>query len=291
MAPSSFFRMALVESASYCHPPHSLTHASRDPSWVTSSPSRTSHTCAESIREPESADRFDLAAELDAIRIDGIGALSTLDSFGTLGVLRANQVEHISVPSDSHQGGGPSRSAIHSEDLEPLEDALSPYARRPFKKWMRSLHRRAALRPSVLRRRHLPLQLLEPSEVDRAALAHRQLRPSSSGSSYGFVAAVRSASVSLASVSSVARSRRNTARSRISRTDRSSRGSISATRVSEDSACLERQPKVDLAAAERAIQRRRILEEIISTEESYIGDVRFLINVSRVFFSLPHVLS
>lgn len=42
---------------------------------------------------------------------------------------------------------------------------------------------------------------------------------------------------------------------------------------------MDRPNKIDLEAAERAIQRRRILEEIISTEEGYIGDIRFLINV------------
>lgn len=36
----------------------------------------------------------------------------------------------------------------------------------------------------------------------------------------------------------------------------------------------------DRAMVQRALQRRRILEELISTEEAYIGDVRFLINVS-----------
>jgi hypothetical protein len=37
---------------------------------------------------------------------------------------------------------------------------------------------------------------------------------------------------------------------------------------------------IDVAAIERSLQRRRILEELISTEEGYIGDVRFLMNVS-----------
>jgi hypothetical protein len=36
---------------------------------------------------------------------------------------------------------------------------------------------------------------------------------------------------------------------------------------------------VDQAVTERSLQRRRILEELIETEESYIGDVRFLMNV------------
>ena len=38
---------------------------------------------------------------------------------------------------------------------------------------------------------------------------------------------------------------------------------------------------LDPAIMERSLQRRRILEELISTEESYIGDVRFLMNVRQ----------
>jgi hypothetical protein len=39
---------------------------------------------------------------------------------------------------------------------------------------------------------------------------------------------------------------------------------------------------MDQAVGERSLQRRRILEELIETEESYIGDVRFLMNVRAV---------
>jgi hypothetical protein len=273
--------MALVESVSYSQSHHSLIHTTRDPSWISSSLEPPSQTCSESIPKNEDPDRFDLAAELDAIRIDGIGALTTLDSFGALGLLKSNYISSDSVPSDPQRLRHSSCSETPSQvPHEPLGDFVPIHTKRPFRKWIKSLHRRAALRPSVLRRRHLPLHLLEPSDVDRAALAHHQHRPSSSASSYGFVAAVRSASVSLASVSSVARSRRNMAQSRFSRTDRSSRASLSAARMSEDSACTDRLPRIDVAAAERAVQRRRILEEIIGTEEGYIRDIRFLINVS-----------
>lgn len=271
--------MALVEAASLAHSHTSLIHASRDPSWI-ARPScpRPTHTGAEPTdeHENESVGRFDLAAELDAIRIDGIGALSTLDSFGTLGILKASKSPDL---RDSVSSEAPEEVPGISPVPDLLGQNISPDTKRPFKRWMKSLHRRAGLRPSVLRRRQLPSHLFEPSDLTHAALTHRQHRPSTSESSYGFVAAVRSASVSLASVSSMARSRRNSARSRTSRTDRSSRASMSATRMSEDSACMDRPNKIDLAAAERAIQRRRILEEIISTEEGYIGDIRFLINV------------
>jgi hypothetical protein len=38
----------------------------------------------------------------------------------------------------------------------------------------------------------------------------------------------------------------------------------------------------DLDAIQRSAQRRRVMEELIATEESYIGDLRFLMNVSNV---------
>jgi hypothetical protein len=61
--------------------------------------------------------------------------------------------------------------------------------------------------------------------------------------------------------------------------------------VSEDSAIPERATlRQDAAATERARQRRCVLEEMIATEESYIGDIRFLINVillSSLILSYP----
>ncbi|TGJ80056.1 hypothetical protein E0Z10_g8712 [Xylaria hypoxylon] len=91
---------------------------------------------------------------------------------------------------------------------------------RPFHKWMKSLHRRAR-RPSAengatdLFPEHLFTE--GPMQIN----GHR--KSSSGSSSFGFVAAVKSAT------------------------------------------------------------RRRILEELITTEESYIGDIRFLMNVCSVY--------
>ncbi|KAJ6445632.1 membrane-associating domain-containing protein [Purpureocillium lavendulum] len=69
---------------------------------------------------------------------------------------------------------------------------------------------------------------------------------------------------------------------------RSSRASISGPRLSEESVMAEEGEALDTAALERALQRRRILDELISTEEGYIGDVRFLGNVYvTILASLP----
>ncbi|KAH8905506.1 Dbl homology domain-containing protein [Coniochaeta sp. PMI_546] len=101
---------------------------------------------------------------------------------------------------------------------------------------------------------------------------------------------MKSASVSLAGTSFFSRSRRKTAPSSRghSRADRSSGASIAHPRLSTDSTWVERPIVMDQAVMERSLQRRRILEELIETEESYIGDVRFLMNVYiTILASLP----
>lgn len=158
---------------------------------------------------------------------------------------------------------------------------------------MKNLHRRA--HHSGVDRNHGQFEPFpEYSEYSFRddALSRDGHRKSSSGSSFGFVAAVRSASVSIASASIITRPRRHTARSSLhGRTDLSSRGSISGPRFSEDSTCFERTISNDPAVTERLLQRRRILEEIINTEESYIGDVKFLMNVCNQLCRPAHELA
>ena len=148
--------------------------------------------------------------------------------------------------------------------------------RRPFQKWIASLHRRASHRS-----RRAPRGLGDDF--------HPHAK-SSSGSSFAFVSAVKSASIGLGSITTRTRSRPGTMHSR-TRTDRSSRLSIAPPRFSEDSTFNTGVLAVmDKAAIGRSIQRRSILEELIATEENYIGDVRFLINVSDLLSSVrtPH---
>ncbi|KAG7421872.1 hypothetical protein Forpe1208_v001342 [Fusarium oxysporum f. sp. rapae] len=82
----------------------------------------------------------------------------------------------------------------------------------------------------------------------------------------------------IASASAISRSRRHHRLSHCrSRTERSSRASLSAPRFSEDSIPFEK-VNIDVAAIQRSLRRRQIIEELINTEESYIGDIRFLIH-------------
>lgn len=153
----------------------------------------------------------------------------------------------------------------------------------PFHKWMRTIHRRARHRSTLSEGSISSLRPFEPEHRSRTPTWKRSHhRQSSSGSSFAFVSAVRSASASLASVSAVVRSRKTIARSQgFSVTERSSRASMTGPRASEDSSFLESHSLADLAAIERSLQRRKVLEELISTEEGYIGDVRFLMNVNE----------
>jgi hypothetical protein len=193
-----------------------------------------------------------------------------------------SDLESITPPRLSDESED--RDSINEES--PGQPGQGAHAAGPFHKWMGTIRRRAQ------RSRTLDNGGVEPFPEYSlgAALTTGGHRKSSSGSSYGFVAAVRSATVSLASASVVSRPRRNTARSsQCARTDRGSKTSTSGPRDSEDSgSCMERPQTADPAVAERLLQRRRILEELISTEESYIGDIRFLMNVYvTILASLP----
>ncbi|KAK4186442.1 hypothetical protein QBC35DRAFT_268983 [Podospora australis] len=161
---------------------------------------------------------------------------------------------------------------------------------KPFQRWIRTLQKRAMRRQELMdyggHQGRCLFDVEGRSSMTWGSAHHRH----SSDSSFGFVAAVKSASISLTSVSVLSRSRKNTIRSSRghSRTDRSSRASISGARLSEDSMGPDRQAALDPAVLERSLQRRRILEELISTEESYIGDIRFLMNVYvTILASLP----
>jgi hypothetical protein len=157
-------------------------------------------------------------------------------------------------------------------------------------RWIRTLRRRGLRRPALTTYDDPMPRPFSANGLSNHLHGTNHHRQSSSGSSFGFVETVKTASASLASGSIFARSRRNSMRSSRSKThtDLSSRASLSRNRCSEDSAGFDKPQALDKATVERSLQRRRILEELISTEESYIGDVRFLMNVYvTILVSLP----
>ncbi|KAG9253616.1 uncharacterized protein F5Z01DRAFT_623577 [Emericellopsis atlantica] len=211
-------------------------------------------------------DRYNLSSSLDQTLEEGFGPFEdTLGHGQTYGYASKEHSEEL--PSDLAGGQGP------SENNQRLP-------RGPFSRWVRSLHRRAECRPSVSGKTGVGGQLFEITGMRKTPFARRSRRfASSTGSSFGFVANMRSASVSLVSASSAGRFGSRKGTPMWPQADRSSRASLYLNRTSEDSTLLERSVQEDKAAAERAVQRRLILEELIATEESYVRDLRFLINV------------
>lgn len=227
---------------------------------------------------PGQSRRTELTSDFDGFHSKGIGALTAWNSIDS---------RSLPLTKKTHDSQH-SRPSVNFPNKPDLEEPRSPSTteKRPFHRWMRSIHRRANQRPTVLNKEaeHPSWRLQDLKEQDRAAISHRNRHHKSlSGSSFGFVSAVRSTSVS-----AVSQSRRSIVFSHVrSRTDHSSRASASVPRISEDSVMLERTAALDAAMLQRSLQRRRILEELISTEESYIGDIRFLMNVSFSLLQVP----
>jgi hypothetical protein len=244
----------------------SCSQTSKDPQ---AQPPGLDKQCPSDDGGPELFDKVNLTSDLEGLHSDGIEAWNALDKIPT------TNLGDTLLPTPDF--GQRSFSYGAGSNL----DMAAPGSSKPFYKWMKTLHKRSARRReiSVVDEPIPPHFTVDGASSPRWRPAHH--RRSSSGSSFGFVTAVKSASVSLTSVSLLARSRKNTVRSSRarSRTDRSSRASVSGARLSEDSACPDRQMAMDPAVLERSLQRRRILEELITTEEGYIGDVRFLMNV------------
>jgi len=199
---------------------------------------------------------------------------NTMDNITALGL----SFGHCDTPVE----GSPTKERFLLESPDPRDKAtpIQP-ARPPFQKWMRSLHKKATSRRKTVS----DVTDVESLDHELYTLKHKKsirsrLRKSASGSSLGFVTAVKSASISLASFSVAARSRNLGRSSKYQKTDRSSWTSYVGPRASEDSSYIARGIVNDAAVTNRSIRRRRVLEEIISTEESYIADIRFLMNVS-----------
>lgn len=144
---------------------------------------------------------------------------------------------------------------------------------KPFRRWVSTLRRRKREYPppSVTPRS----QRWTLDDFDNSPLRTRpsHAKSYSSTSSLGFVAGVKSATVTLASVSIAPLSRRT---SKWRRThNRSSVMSASDPRPSMDT----QRSVLDEAAKLRSRKRREKLEELIRTEESYVADLKALSNV------------
>ena len=103
-------------------------------------------------------------------------------------------------------------------------------------------------------------------------------RKASSWSSNGFVSAVKSATAGLGPQSAAKESEKGSRLRFFRRSNQSSRMSDVTNRRSMDSS-QDVSRFIDEAARDRAIQRRKILEELVASEEGYINDLKILAHV------------
>lgn len=176
------------------------------------------------------------------------------------------QPEYTPLPddTDTEESFKDDLSRLSSENASQI---ITAQPARRFSRWMSSLRRRTM-------QRHILGLDSPPFLVDLYGRPQILHRGSSSGSSFGFVAGVKSATVSISS----------TAFARSARSVRTPLG-----RSSEES--MGRGTPVDTFSIERALRRRRILEELIQTEEGYIRDVRLLMNVCFPFLFSGAILT
>lgn len=157
-------------------------------------------------------------------------------------------------------------------------------ATRPFRRWISTLRRKSSkniIEPLKVRRERWSLDDFEDTVSNRPRLPWPQTisshQKTSSWASSGLVEAVKSAKTSLGTLS-VAPPVRKNRKSILRGSDDSSRISHSGNRTSIDSDHASTHI-IDEAALARGIQRRRTLEELVSSEESYISDLKVLVNV------------
>ncbi|KAI8933545.1 hypothetical protein NX059_009282 [Plenodomus lindquistii] len=161
----------------------------------------------------------------------------------------------------------------------------------PFRRWMSTLRRRHAQR----RREHVAeTPRLSFDSVDRDFdIASSRLMPESEGrtseslsSSMGCVTATKSASITIAGTSIAPRSEADVPTKRLG--NRSSY--YSEARKSGESHRGALGPVLDESAWLRSLQRRRVIEELVASEESYVADLKVLINdYFMILTALPNL--
>lgn len=166
-----------------------------------------------------------------------------------------------------------------SEQLPEAADVVAPI----FSRWVSTLRRRHAHRRKEIAT-EVPRMTSEALDTDASILRSLvqvtesiRRRSMSMSSSIGYVTAMKTASVTIASASIAPRSGSPDFQTRVRLGNRSSNFSDSRKSIDSNAAALG--PVLDERAWFRSVQRRKIVEEIISSEESYIGDLKVLINV------------
>lgn len=179
------------------------------------------------------------------------------------------------IPATLADSRRKSEDAIPDPDIMELDgDTTAP---KPFHRWIKSLRRRAAHRRDAAHHRRAESLFLSPNQSRQQNASGRCKAQSSSGSSFNLLTTVRSAAVSTLSISAAINPNTGVKPPRdASLYDESI--TMGYPERSASNECLS-QRQQHTASRERSFQRRRILEELINTEEGYLGDLRFLMNV------------
>ncbi|KAF2115106.1 hypothetical protein BDV96DRAFT_93479 [Lophiotrema nucula] len=183
-------------------------------------------------------------------------------------------------------------STYNEEDAEPEELPVTvQHNSQPFRRWMSTLRRRHVhRRKDVLTdtsRWSVDMAVHDVSTLPPLPHVSEATRRTSvsMSSSMGYVTAMKSASITVASASIAPRSETTRFQGKLRVENRSS--NFSEMRKSVDSNVPTLGPVLDESAWLRSVQRRKIIEELMSSEESYIGDLKVLIN--DYFMLLPSV--
>ena len=158
----------------------------------------------------------------------------------------------------------------------------------PFRRWVSTLRRRNVRLRQPLRSDNQRFALDDFDE--RSHTPPARLRPGKhrKSSSSGFVTAMKSATASLITMSAAPQTWRPRHSSVMRRSNRSSGISTRFNRCSMEDRPFQVEV-VDEASKHRASQRREIIDEIISSEEGYVTDLKVLVNASRGCFNSDYL--
>jgi hypothetical protein len=172
-----------------------------------------------------------------------------------------------------------------AEELSPVKIVPEPL---PFKRWLSTLRKKNQQRrkdaqshlqfPAFDEPYRLP-PLGSPRQHSLRRSGHR--KSLSLTSSLGLLTAVKSMSMTLTATSLATKSRGRTRSARLRGDNRSSR--FSDVRMSIDSTAPSVEIAIDEKAWARSVQRRKIVEELLSSEENYIVDMKALVNVCAIW--------
>ncbi|KAE9988827.1 hypothetical protein EG328_007431 [Venturia inaequalis] len=229
--------------------------------------SRTTQESADTPRGSVSDDALDVESPHEAMET----------------TIAVNIVEQINVPV----GDEPlelEELEDHQEEVEEEDAAKKIPEQLPFKRWLSTLRRKNQQRhqdvlshlqsPAFDEAYRLP-PLESPRQHSARHAGHRQSL--SLTSSIGLLTAVKSASMTWTATSLATKSRVDTRSARLRGDNRSSR--FSDVRMSFESTAPSVENAIDEKAWARSVQRRKIVEELLYSEENYIVDMKALVNV------------